>query len=443
MNAPIQALIRALVRAPGAPAALAVAYSGGLDSTTLLHALRASWPEYRLRAIHVCHHLQPQAESWAATCEQRCHAWGIEFTRLDVTVPDDGRSMEAAARESRYAAFERVLAPGEALVTAHHAEDQAETFLLQGLRGAGVRGLASMPAHAPFGAGSHWRPWLHIERARIRDYADDHGLHWVEDPSNRDPAVDRGYVRTSIWPEVTRRWPAAARTLARSAAWAAQASAAVDALAEIDLQAVQASDGALDLTEMARLSAARQAEVLRRWLAAAGLDTPDHRHLEQILALAEARLRASPCVAYADTEVRLFNGGLYAMPSLSAVPDGEWRWSGQTPLELPAGAGRLSLTGASGAALDLRVCFRSGGERVETATGTRRALKDMLREAGIPPWVRDRMPLIYSGNRLIGVADHWRHPELAALLDGHDMRFVWQHSLVGDGTRIVDNRGFG
>lgn len=443
MTPSIPALIRALSPLPQSATALVVGYSGGLDSTVLLHALRATHPELPLRAVHVCHHLQPQAKAWARACRQQCREWHIGFTCRDITVArDDGRSLEQAAREARYAAVAQDLAAGETLVTAHHGEDQAETFLLQALRGAGVHGLAGMPAHAPLSAGSHWRPWLHIERARIREYADYHGLDWVEDHSNRDPAIDRGYLRTTIWPELTARWPAATRTLARSAAWAAQAATAIDTLAEIDFQAVQTADGALAVTDMAALSQARQAQVVRRWLADAGLDTPDHRHIQQILALGDARLRASPCVAYAHTDVRCFDGCLYAMRALAPVPDGRWPWTGRAALELPGDAGRLWLTGAGSASFDLNVCFRRGGERAETAAG-RRTLKNMLREMGSAPWVRDRMPLIYSGNRLIGIADRWRHPQWAALMGGAQSGFVWQHSLPGDRARIVDDRGFG
>lgn len=439
----MNALRRALETVPASTAGLAVGYSGGLDSTVLLHALRATHPNRPLRALHVCHHLQPDAERWAADCARQCAAWGVSFTRLDVVVDPAGQGVEAAARAVRYAAVRDELAANETFVTAHHAEDQAETFLLQALRGAGVRGLAAMPGLRALGAGRHWRPWLEVERAAIRDYADRQGLGWIEDPSNQDPAVARGYLRADVWPALAARWPAAARTLARSARHAAAAERAVAALAAIDHERAGRADDALDVSALETLDRDRQRALLRHWLAEGGHDRPDHRHVDRILALPGARLAASPCIAFADTEVRFFRGALFAMQRLPAAPDGRLRWNVRKPLVLPANSGRLELRPRPQKAALLDVSFRDGGERVETDDGSHRNLKDILRERRVAPWLRARVPLVYHEDTLVAVGDVWRHPRADALLALSNAHFVWRDAPSGAGARVVEAPAFG
>ncbi len=364
--------------------------------------------------------------------QRQCHAWGIECIRLDVTVASGGRGLEAAARQARYAALADALASGEVLVTAHHARDQAETFLLQALRGAGVAGLAAMPAIAPLGPGRLWRPWRHIERATIKAYAKAQGLEWIEDPSNHDAQIDRGYLRETVWPALVARWPAAERTLARSAAWAAQANEAVAALAAIDLQTTRAADDSLRIDSLKTLSVPRQAEALRLWLRRTGLDRPNHHHLNGIMALLTAREHHSPRVAFAATEVRRFDGHLFAMPRLPPAPKGCLSWMRGETLALPAGAGELRWTGAPEARPALTVAFRRGGERILVAHGLTRPLAYVLYEAKIPPWLRARMPLVYYDDTLVAVADRWLHPKITQLLAVSDAGFSWGHRLVGD-----------
>lgn len=437
-------LIAALAQPPPDCAGLAVAYSGGLDSTCLLHALWRAESRVPLRAIHVCHHLQPQSEAWALSCAQQCRVWGIDFARVDIAVEQAGRGLEAAAREARYRALAGVLAPGEVLVSAHHARDQAETFLIQALRGAGVAGLAGMPELACLGSGRLWRPWRHVDRDSILAYARGARLEWVEDPSNRDHAIDRGHIRESVWPAIVRRWPAAAGTLSRSAAWAAQAAEAIQALAAIDLARAETGRSDLCIATLRSLSLSRQTEALRLWLRRAERDTPDHRHMEQILALLCVSEHNSPRVSFADTEIRRFDGRLFVMPRLPEAPRGVRRlWHATRSLPLPSGAGTLRWTGLPGAMPALFVTFRRGGERVIVANGRSRALKDVLREARIPPWLRERIPLIYLDDTLVAIGDRWRHPAFGRLLGTPPAGFAWQHALVGDPARVVETPALG
>lgn len=410
-------------------AGLAVAFSGGPDSTALLHALVNADHDSLVRALHVCHHLNADAGQWAEHCRTFCRRLGVAFECLDVRVQPDGEGIEAAARRARYSALEQALRPGEVLVLAQHADDQAETFLLQALRGAGVAGLAAMPERAAFARGWLWRPLLGLPRSTLHDYARAQALDWVDDPSNRDTRLDRGYLRQALWPVLTRRWPAAGKTLSRAARWCAEASALVDEVAVEDSAAVVDADNRIDVAGLTRLSDFRQGGVLRHWLGGAGHDTPDHRHIAEIRRLLTGREHAGPAVAWRDTEVRLFDGRLYAMRPLPPAPAHCWtaQWSLHEPLPLPAGCGRLwaFFDGEPAAAVEVR--FRRGGERfVDRRGGGTRTLKTFLQEARVPPWLRQRLPLVFCGGRLVAIADYWLDPGLEGRLAVTALRLVWR-----------------
>lgn len=426
----MEPLVEALAQRPavldGAPDRLAIAYSGGTDSSALLHAAIAARGPDRVRALHVCHHLQPDAERWAAHCVAQAQAWGVICSRLDVNVDSADRGMEAGARQARYQALAGALSAGEVLVSAHHADDQAETFLIQALRGAGPRGLAAMPASSRLGQGWLWRPWLGQTQAAIEAYAARNALQGIDDPSNQDPSIDRGYIRRRVWPALKTRWPGAATTLSRSAGWAAEAAEAVQALAEIDLAGAHAETNTLAVDPLRALSAARRGQVLRLWIERAGLDCPDHRHVEQIGHMLDAQAHTGPRVVYAQTEIRRFDQRLFVLPRLPPAPAESIFWSTGQTLSLPAGAGRLTAiaprTGAT-----FRVCFRQGGEQLVRADGRRIALKDWFSQHRVPPWLRERAPLIYAGQTLVAVADYWSHPASTVWPTGVVGRFVWRH----------------
>ncbi len=199
------------------PAALLVGYSGGLDSTVLLHALAMAHPG-KVRAIHVHHGLHPEADGWAIHCERTCDALGVPLVVARVDVADIAAGPEAAARAARHTAFHAHLHEGEWLALGHHRDDQAETFLLRALRGSGPDGLAAMRPWRRFGAGTLWRPLLGIGRDALLAYARAHGLAWIDDPSNDDDAFDRNFLRNGVMPLLRKRWPQADAVFARSAA---------------------------------------------------------------------------------------------------------------------------------------------------------------------------------------------------------------------------------
>ena len=336
-----------------------------------------------------------------------------------------GVSLEAEARRARYAALERGLRRDEWLLTAHHVDDQLETMLLQWMRGAGVAGLAAMPQHAAFGRGWLMRPLLSMSRDELLRVARAQQLAWVEDDSNVDQRFERNYVRAQVAPILRARWPAAARVAARSAAHLGEAKDLLEEIAALDLAELTAPGGALELSKLALLSIARQRNALRHWLTVRGLTTPDTVHLERIrVELSAARTDAQPSVRWAGGEVRRFRGRLYAftaaqsatlvLPSKAAQraslqPSRQpslqpWDWRRRKRFELAENRGALRLVAdrygnIDGAKLPAKlwVGVRTGGEKIRlAASGPHRALKELLRTAAVPPWERERLPLLYT-----------------------------------------------
>lgn len=420
-----------------------VAYSGGLDSHVLLHALaalRARLGGTALEAVHVNHGLQPSAKRWSEHCMAVCKRLGIPVRVLCVDAhPAPGESPEAAARAARYRALRELMEKDDCLLTAQHQDDQAETFLLQLLRGAGPRGAAGMPRLAPFGPGWIARPLLGFPREALRRYAEAQGLQWVDDPTNFDTVYDRNFLRHEILPRLAQRWPAAARTLARAAEHQAEAFRVMESVAREDLERVRvAREGTLSVRELQRLDDARRRGVLRLWLRERGLPIPSQANLLQVTnSVLSAAEDATPCVRWPGAEVRRYRDGLYAMTPLPPHSGATvLHWATSAPLDLPEGVGgRLVAREALGAGLRLAslqgasvtVRFRRGGEECRPAgrRGTH-TLKKLLQEAGIPPWERDRIPLIYVGDRLAAVAGLWICKPFRAGPEERGLVIEWQ-----------------
>jgi tRNA(Ile)-lysidine synthase len=414
-------LLQQLQRHAPAPAYW-VAYSGGLDSSVLLHALHACAGRLQaeIGAVHVNHGLQVHAAAWEAHCRQVCMALGVRYASLSVAAAAaPGESPEAAARAARYAALGRWLPAGHCLLTAQHRDDQAETLLLQLLRGSGVHGLAAMPELIAFGNGLHLRPLLDYPRSDLHAWARAGGLAWIDDPSNLDVAFDRNFLRAGVLPVLRQRWPAAASSLARSAGHCAEAADLVGQLAELDLQHVQGRHaGTLSVACLDSLPAARRRNVLRHWMRAHTGAFPPAVILAHVLRdVLASRQDAEPCVRCGQHEIRRYRDALYLLPRQTPpLRPGDLPWSLQAPLPLPQAGGVLQATPCSGcgiraslvAANGVRVRWRQGGERCRPA-GRRHhhSLKKLFQAHGIPPWERDRIPLIYIGDELAAVAGLW------------------------------------
>lgn len=397
MPAPDDSLLDALH--PWPDTALWVGYSGGMDSTVLLHALaqRGAGTGRTLGAVHVHHGLSAQADAWAAHCEATCQAVGVGLRVVRVQVDaGSGRGPEAAAREARRAAFASVLAPGDVLALAHHQNDQAETWLLRALRGSGPDGLAAMRSWSMAGPLHLWRPWLAVPRADLQAYAARHGLRWIDDPSNADTRLDRNHLRHAVMPALAARWPHAGAALAQSAAQCADAAAVLDEEDAHALAQARTLDPAtLRIDPLRGLPALRRARVLRRWIRDCGLPPLPRRGVEAAEAHMEARRDAQPVFDWHGTRLQAWNGLLRAAPIVAPLA-ADWRaqWDGAAPLTLPGG-GTLALVGAPAFDAPVQVRARRGGERITLPGRTHsHALKHVLQDLGVPPWVRARLPLL-------------------------------------------------
>jgi len=400
---------------------LLVAYSGGMDSHVLLHAIWSLRSELtaEIQAIHVNHGLQSEAAEWAETCSEFCRSNHIPITvvKVDAT-PGKGESPEAAARESRYRAVRELVCKGDILLTAHHSEDQAETVLLQLLRGSGPSGLSAMPIISGFGPGFHARPLLEFSRADLAEYAKQNKLQWLEDFSNSDTSFDRNFLRHQVVPLLKQRWPAMEKTLSRSASHCAEAQQLIEGAARTDLQGMQLGhDHSMSVTAVAALPPPRARAVIRTWINDTGLRLPDTARLDRVLQeMLTAREDRNPVVDWADVELRRYRDRLYLMPALKELDTAtELEWDGQSPLELPSNLGTLYVeeveAGISRSAWEdglISVCFRVGGERCRPlGRNSSKSLKNLFQEQGIPSWERGRTPLVKINGQLVAVGDFW------------------------------------
>lgn len=402
-----------------------VAFSGGIDSTVLLHALATSAERERtaIVAIHVNHGLHPDAGAWERHCRQFTEQLGVRYLSRRITVTDDAKSsVEAAARQARYAVLQTLVEPGDCVLSAHHEEDQAETLLLNLLRGSGVAGLAGIGAVQDFAAGRLLRPLLGVPGEAIRDYARRHELSWIDDPSNADTRFDRNFLRHEILPQLAARWPAVSARLRQSADLASEASSLLKDLADIDLAAA-GNPWRLDLEVVRALRPARQRNLLRQAINLCGLPPPPATRLYQAIhELIPARKDAQPLVVWPGVELRRYRGRLYILPAMPEAPqEPEEALSPGRMLDLGPGMGRLALLPDVAGGVDpglarsgLRVCYRHGGEAIRPAGRVRtQKLKKLLQQEGIVPWMRERLPLLYCGDKLVAVADLWVAHECA------------------------------
>jgi tRNA(Ile)-lysidine synthase len=395
-----------------------VAFSGGIDSTVLLHALVSSRTAIPIIAVHIDHGMNADSAAWAAHCEAVAGSLGVIFESYNVTVPENSENgPEAAARQARYAALLKMLRDGDCLLSGHHENDQAETLLLNLMRGSGPAGLAGMGAKQSFGRGLLLRPLLGVPESDIRDYAESREVSWIDDPSNVDTRFDRNFLRREIMPKLASRWPAVSNRLRRSAELVGEASELLNDLADIDLEACGGRN-CLDIDVLINLSQPRQRNLLRRAVRLCGLPPPPATRLYQAInELIPARTDAQPLVSWPGGEMRRYRDHLYIMPALAdktEPPSGRLRVDG-APLALGQGLGSLALSESEVGGIDralvekgLEVRFRSGGEEIRiTAQGSTRKLKKLLQETGVVPWMRGRVPLLFAGSTLVAVGDLW------------------------------------
>lgn len=402
---------------------LCVAYSGGIDSHVLLHAL-SHLEGYKIRAVHVNHGLSPNANDWESHCQRICQKLATPFQAFRLQIKKKPQhSLEAMAREARYNCLREALKSNEVLLTAHNADDQAETFLLQLMRGSGIDGLAAMPEKKSFGNSELVRPLLKIDRKTIKAYATQHHLQWVEDESNQHLEFDRNYLRHSVMPLLKKRWPSALQTINRSATHCADAKNSIAAISITDFHSV-IDKNRINLINLKSLSLPRQQQVLRYWIKNHGFSLPTQQQLNVLFkTVIHSRFDATPCFRWKNQQVRRYRHLLY-LTAPSTVDYGKITqpWNGEDYLIIE-GIGTLALPrnlNHSKLKFPCQIRFRRGGERIKLE-GHTRTLKQLFQQWQIPPWERDRIPLLYHEEILIAVIGY-------AISDPYNKKIIDQHT---------------
>ncbi len=388
---------------------LLVGFSGGLDSTVLLHALN-SVPELscKLIAVHVNHQLQPFADDWQHQCFQLCQQWHIRFIAHKVAIPHQS-NIEACAREARYGVFERLIGSEDALLTAHHADDQVETFFLNLFRGAGIAGMACMPERQRFAKGMMLRPLLNHPKKTLEAYARHHQLQWIEDPSNDDSRYRRNWLRQEWLPQLEPHWPQAPTNILRSIGLLQKSYQSEQSNALNLLEKCLEAANRLAIKPLLQLSETEQKNVLRLWLKQHHIKMPTLLQLEQFFqSMIHAKKDANPSWHFGDFVARRYDGALYLLhQSQLQFPTKTVPWQRfPEPLVLPERCQQLHATLLSElpSFRQAEIRFRQGGERLYWR-GKTRVLKKLLQDWSIPPWQRDSLPLLFIDGELVAVAD--------------------------------------
>ncbi|MDP1932537.1 MAG: tRNA lysidine(34) synthetase TilS [Gammaproteobacteria bacterium] len=407
---------------------LLIAFSGGLDSCVLLHAmqrLRNHFPESEIVAIHVNHGLSHNADVWQAFCENTCAQLGISLHVERVQIErGSGASLENVARERRYSVFSDYLQAGDSLLMAHHLDDQSETFLLRTLRGAGPRGLSAMPARRVLGKGVLIRPLLMFGREELEDWARKQQLEWIDDESNASTVFDRNYVRHEVLPRIAERWPGYRESWMRSAQLCTEADALLEELAAQDYTHVRSPDPTvISCTGMAGLSEVRQRNLLRYWLGIVGISEPGWNILTRMVSeVLAASVDAQPQLSWQTGRgavvVRRHASMLYLQQEWPVLESrGDFSWNPPEVLQLVDNGSvhiepcRHGLRIGDGQRFVLR--YRRGGEECRLAGRRMRPLKKILHDSGMAPWLRERLPLVYVDDVLVcipgvGVCEGWQ-----------------------------------
>lgn len=408
-------LLAAVSATPPAPKVW-VAFSGGLDSTLLLHAAHHCF-KGDIAALHINHQLQPNASECEAHCRAVCHKLGVELVVEAVDVGAiNGVGLEESARNERYRVFERWVGPGEALLMAHHGDDQAETVLFRLVRGTGMAGLAGMPKQRPLGEGFLFRPLLAFDREQLSCWATELALQWVDDPSNDDQGFDRNFLRHSILKPLKLRWPTLSQRMSHTIEACRESDQLAYRLAQLQYESCADARGAIGLAAFRDLTLAEQKNLLRWVILERGWTPPSVKHWGQALAqMVTAKEDAAPEIQGDGFSIRRYRDALYLVAEPKAVPTGTRVLSASSTVEW--GSYRFCLEAAGRAvtaAPELEVKARAGGERIrQDQAGPSRLLKNWLQEAAVPPWQRQGLPLLWEADQVAGVGDLWLSPRFS------------------------------
>ena len=429
---------------PAEASGLVVALSGGPDSAALLRAMASLGKDFRalpLRAVHIDHGLQPAAADFRAACERLCGQLRIPLRIVAAEVPREaGASLEAAAREARYAALSKEMQPQECLLTAHHRQDQAETLLLQALRGAGVKGMSAMPACRPLGPGWHVRPLLDVAHSDLKQYGELEPSASTDpsiDPMNQDLRFDRVYLRTAVWPSIEKRWPGAATALTRAARHMAEAQRLLEMAAGADVARLRDGD-ALSIPGLRALPALRRVNAVRLWVSQEGLEVPSTaRLIEALRQVFEAEADHQPAIVWGEHALRRYRQRLFVTRAdPPRVPEARsWSPAAGSSLELGPALGNLTWIAQRGGIaaerlpVSLIVRRRDGGETLRPTPSARtQTVQHLCQALGVLPWMRDALPLVFAGDELIAVADLWLDARWCAAADAPGLGIAWNNA---------------
>ena len=426
---------------------IAVAFSGGLDSSVLLHSL-ASIPEYKERvfAIHVNHGLSPNSKSWIKHCEKFCRVLGVNFIPLTIEL-ENSKTNENILRQARYEAFFSCLEKGDVLCTAHHQDDHIETILFRILRGTGIKGLAGIEKYSQIEGIDLIRPLISYSKKDLLDYGNKFNVNWIEDESNEDLSISRNFIRKKVIPNLKNdNWPEYKNSISYLSSKAKEANEILDEIAFLDLKrCASESLDRLSILKIKELSHARAMNVLFTWL---GINTHlgvSNKITDQVYkSIVLASENSNPVVTFGKRgesgsfQIRRFNNFLRHLPLTETETLSNkkvWKWNTNNPLELPTGTLSMQLSLGKGISTQLTepgisIKGRIGGERCKPEGRSKsQKLKKLFQEYGVPPWVRDRIPLVYVGDQLAAVSDLWVCDEFVAKKDERGIVLSWTDSI--------------
>ena len=426
---------------------IAVAFSGGLDSSVLLHSL-VSIPEFKEKvfAIHVNHGLSPNSKSWIKHCEKFCSGLGVNFIPLTIEL-ENSKTNENILRKARYEALFSCLKQGDVLCTAHHQDDHIETILFRILRGTGIKGLAGIEKYSQMEGIDLIRPLISYSKKDLLDYADKFEVNWIEDESNEDLSISRNFIRKKVIPNLKNdNWPEYKNSISYLSSKAKEANEILDEIAYLDLKlCASESLDRLSILKIKELSHARAMNVLFTWL---GINTHlgvSNKLTDQVYkSIILASESSNPVVTFGKKgqkgsfQIRRFNNFLRHLPLTETETLSNkkvWKWNSDDPLELPTGTLSMQVALGKGISTQLTepgisIKGRIGGERCKPEGRSKsQKLKKLFQEYGVPPWVRDRIPLVYVGDQLAAVSDLWVCEEFVAKKDERGIVLSWADNL--------------
>lgn len=393
-----------------------LACSGGLDSCVLLHLffLNKKRIKQDIGVIYVNHKLQKESKSWGSFCEKLCEIYNIDFLSLEITsLCPSKKSIEEWARDERYRLIKEQLVDNDILLTAHHLDDQVETFFLQALRGSGINGLSCMPYIKPFGSSYHVRPLLNFSRKELLQYAKTYSLDWCEDSSNLDVRFNRNYIRKLILPNIESRWPSYRKTISRLIGHQQELKLLLDEVAKEDInKTCDTKSMGIDISLIRKLSLPRKKNLIMLWIKQQKFKLPSSTHLARIISdIIDSSADKNPYVNWNGVEIRRYKNTMYAIePFTTNSINKIYKWDLNKPLKLQSGlleassvkGGGLIKKSIIGSIVEVR--YRKGGERIRPQNqNITKKVKKIFQEKNVLPWCRDKFPLIYINNKLAAI----------------------------------------